>query len=461
MANMPVLKGRLDMKVLAIDSSGLTATVALVDESQTIAEYTVNYQKTHSQTLLPMIDEIVKMTETDLQTIDAIAVAGGPGSFTGLRIGSATAKGLGLALGKPLVSVPTVDALAYNVYGCKDIICPVMDARRKQVYTGIYTFVDSRRPSGRNVSDAARPSGQGASDAIWSSDQGASDARGVGRVVGAQAKLPFGWSAAAVRNPQAGGLFEPAFQVMKMQMAISVDDLIRRLNNYNRPVMFLGDGVPVYEEAFAAGLKVPYSFAPAYLNRQRAASVGALAIQHYKMGKYETAEEHQPEYLRVSQAERERAEREKNMPVVVRRMKLEDAAAVAEMEHQIFSDAWSEKSVVASIENPRAICLIAEKAGRQIGYLFAYTAADEAEIARIATVKEWRRTGVGAYLLEHLEMLGKAARVEKILLDVREGNAAARAFYVGQGFMEDGKRPGFYEKPKEDAVLMSKRLQGD
>ncbi len=69
----------------------------------TVAEYTVNYKKTHSQTLLPMLDEIVKMTELDLKTIDAIAVAKGPGSFTGLRIGSATAKGLGLALDKPLV----------------------------------------------------------------------------------------------------------------------------------------------------------------------------------------------------------------------------------------------------------------------------------------------------------------------------------------------------------------------
>ena len=83
------------MRVLAIDSSGMTATVAVVEDTQTIAEYTVNFKKTHSQTLLPMLDEIVKMTDMNLDTIDAIAVAGGPGSFTGLRIGSATAKGLG------------------------------------------------------------------------------------------------------------------------------------------------------------------------------------------------------------------------------------------------------------------------------------------------------------------------------------------------------------------------------
>ena len=111
------------MRVLAIDSSGLTATVAIVEDDTTIAEFTINYKKTHSQTLLPMIDEMVKMVEADLNTIDAIAVAGGPGSFTGLRIGSATAKGLGLALGKPLIHIPTAEAMAYSIYGCEDIIC--------------------------------------------------------------------------------------------------------------------------------------------------------------------------------------------------------------------------------------------------------------------------------------------------------------------------------------------------
>ena len=129
-----------DIKILAIDSSGLVASAAVVCGDELIAEYTINYQKTHSQTLLPMLDEIKKMVELDLESIDAIAVAAGPGSFTGLRIGSATAKGLGLALNKPLIGVPTVDGLAYNLYGTEKLICPIMDARRSQVYTGIYTF---------------------------------------------------------------------------------------------------------------------------------------------------------------------------------------------------------------------------------------------------------------------------------------------------------------------------------
>ena len=128
------------MKILALDSSGLVASVAVMEDDNMLAEYTMNYKKTHSQTLLPMLDEMAKMIELDLNTVDAIAVAGGPGSFTGLRIGSATAKGLGLALKKPLISIPTVDGLAYNLCGTDKIVCPLMDARRNQVYTGIYEF---------------------------------------------------------------------------------------------------------------------------------------------------------------------------------------------------------------------------------------------------------------------------------------------------------------------------------
>lgn len=395
------------MRVLAIDSSGLTATVAVVEETQTVAEYTINYKKTHSQTLIPMIDEVVKMTELDLGTIDAIAVAGGPGSFTGLRIGSATAKGLGLALNKPLIHVPTVDGLAYNVFGCEDIICPIMDARRNQVYTGIYTFSKKAgEKEGRN-------------------------------------------------------LVEPVFQVIKMQMAVSIEELAERLNRYRRPVVFLGDGVPVYENVLAEKLTVPYSFAPAYMNRQRAAVVGTLAIQYYKSGKFETAEEHRPDYLRVSQAERERAQREKEAEIIVRELKVEDSAAVAEMEQQIFSDSWSEKSVLETVQQKQSVCFAAEKAGHLLGYLLAYHAADEAEIARIAVQKEARRQGAAGKLMQALEHYCEEHKMEKLLLDVRESNEAARSFYTKNGFVEDGIRQGFYVNPSEDAVLMSRQLGAD
>ena len=245
------------MKILAMDSSGTVAGVALVENGTVIAEYNVNYKKTHSQTLLPMLDEIAKMTELDLNTVDAFAIAAGPGSFTGLRIGSATVKGLGLALDKPVVSVPTLEGMAYNCWGYNGIICPMMDARRDQVFSGIY-------------------------------------------VCGSSVDIPC--------EKSVGDL-----NVICDQMADSVDVMIAKLNelgekNQGLKVILLGDGVTAQFETIKEKLKISWEVAPANMNRQRAASVGTLGSIYFEEGKFEAASDHKPEYLRVSQAERERAE---------------------------------------------------------------------------------------------------------------------------------------------------------
>ena len=131
------------MKLLAIDSSAQVASVAVLSDTAVLAEYSVDYKKTHSQTLLPMIDEVLRMTETKQSDIDAIAVAAGPGSFTGLRIGAATVKGLAMVWNVPIVPVSTVAGLACNYAGTDACVCPLMDARRGQVYTGVYGFEGS------------------------------------------------------------------------------------------------------------------------------------------------------------------------------------------------------------------------------------------------------------------------------------------------------------------------------
>ncbi|MBO4653367.1 MAG: tRNA (adenosine(37)-N6)-threonylcarbamoyltransferase complex dimerization subunit type 1 TsaB [Lachnospiraceae bacterium] len=128
------------MKILAIDSSAQVASVAVLSDNAVLAEYSVDYRKTHSQTLLPMIDEVLRMTETAKEDITAIAVAAGPGSFTGLRIGAATVKGLAMVWNVPIIPVSTVAGLACNLAGTDDLVCPLMDARRGQVYTGVYGF---------------------------------------------------------------------------------------------------------------------------------------------------------------------------------------------------------------------------------------------------------------------------------------------------------------------------------
>jgi tRNA threonylcarbamoyladenosine biosynthesis protein TsaB len=192
-----------------------------------------------------MLKEIVSMLGMELSEVDGIAVTAGPGSFTGLRIGSATAKGLGLALDKPIIAVPTVDSLAYNLYGTDKLVCPMMDAKRNQVYTGLYEFVGNE------------------------------------------------------------------LHTVKEQSAVSVEEIVSEINRRGREVIYLGDGAGVYKE-IEVQTRVDYFFAPVHLNRQRAGSVGALGMIYFKNDRTETAEQHEPVYLRLSQAERERVQKKQD-----------------------------------------------------------------------------------------------------------------------------------------------------
>lgn len=128
------------MTILAIDASGVTASAAIVTESKTIAEFSISCGLTHSQTLMPMVDEMFKTTGLSPRDVDFIACTSGPGSFTGLRIGAACAKGLAAGLSKKIIPVPTLDALAYNIFGTDACIAPIMDARRGQVYSAFYRY---------------------------------------------------------------------------------------------------------------------------------------------------------------------------------------------------------------------------------------------------------------------------------------------------------------------------------
>ncbi len=128
------------MIVLGIDTSSDVASVAVVSDDKLIAEYTLNFKKTHSERLMPMIDAMLSDCGVELSAVDAFAVSIGPGSFTGLRIGIATAKGLAQACNKPVIPVGTLEGMAYNLPMCEHLIVPIMDARRQQVYTATYIW---------------------------------------------------------------------------------------------------------------------------------------------------------------------------------------------------------------------------------------------------------------------------------------------------------------------------------
>lgn len=228
-------KGEFALKILAIDTSSTVASVAILDEDKIAAEYSINYKMTHSVTLMQMLENIIKISGIELSEIDAFAIDAGPGSFTGLKIGSATIKALAYACNKPVISVETTLSLAYNIYMKEGFVCPVMDARRDRVYSGIYEYDNYK------------------------------------------------------------------LKCLLEQDAYELLYLIDKINLSNKNVVFVGDGVDVYKELIIKNCKNAV-FAYPHLLLQRAGSVAFAAKMKYEDGKYDTAFNHKPIYLRESSA---------------------------------------------------------------------------------------------------------------------------------------------------------------
>lgn len=385
------------MRVLGIDSSGLVASAAIADGENLLAEFTVNNKQTHSQTLLPMIDNVVKMSGVSLSDIDVIAISSGPGSFTGLRIGSSTAKGLGFALGKKIVDVPTLEGLAFRFAGSNELICPMMDARRCQVYSGLYDV------SGKKTEKEFNGKRE-------------------------KTVLPV--------NP------------IIAQDALAVEEMVNKVNEAEGPVIFMGDGVFVYHDLIEEKIKVPYRFAPIHLARQSAAAVAALGYIYAKQGRACEAWNHKPKYLRKSQAERERER------INVCKMQKKDLDLILGLEGNCFTKPWKMEDFNDFLGDKDKICLVAKKLGEVIGYCVIQVCFETAELCRIGVMPEMRRQGAGVLMLEEGKKLLAARNVEKFMLEVRSSNEAAINLYKKNDFKEIGKRKDYYSKPIEDAVIM-------
>ncbi|MBR2019519.1 MAG: tRNA (adenosine(37)-N6)-threonylcarbamoyltransferase complex dimerization subunit type 1 TsaB [Clostridia bacterium] len=230
------------MKILALDSTAVIASVALCEDERLLGEYTIQNGNTHSETLLPMVESMLRFFELTPDDVDLFAASAGPGSFTGVRIGAATLKGLAFGTQKPCIGVSTLEALAYNLRHVNGLVAPVMNARRKQVYTALFRMRDGE----------------------------------------AERLLP--------------------------DSAIAIAELDKILSSYEEPVWLCGDGYDVTCD----NLTHPICHTPERLRHQSAFSVAQTAYAAYRSGVRTTDAEMFPSYLRLSQAERERAEREKN-----------------------------------------------------------------------------------------------------------------------------------------------------
>ncbi|MBS7298911.1 MAG: tRNA (adenosine(37)-N6)-threonylcarbamoyltransferase complex dimerization subunit type 1 TsaB [Eubacteriales bacterium] len=227
------------MRILAVDTSSAVATAAVLEDEKLISEEIVNNKLTHSQTIMPMIKSVLEKSELSADDIDVFAAVTGPGSFTGLRIGVSAVKALAHATGKPCVAVSTLEAMAYNFVFSDKLICPIMDARRGEVYNAVYRFNDGV----------------------------------IEEVIGAR--------------------------------AVTLEECCADIKELGEKTVFLGDGVPVFEERIREILGELALLAPPNLNAQMAASA-AVAAKHKDVVEYTRLA---PVYLRKSQAERERESR--------------------------------------------------------------------------------------------------------------------------------------------------------
>lgn len=132
------------MRILSIDSATEAATCSVIEDDKLLGEITFNYKKQHSVILMTIIDNLLKNINKTINDIDGFVVSKGPGSFTGLRIGMATIKGLSQGTNKPFVSISSLDALAYNLAYTDGIICPILNALRGNVYTALYSFNNNK-----------------------------------------------------------------------------------------------------------------------------------------------------------------------------------------------------------------------------------------------------------------------------------------------------------------------------
>lgn len=237
------------MNILAIETTSAFASAAVIDGTGNCQEVIWDGSMTHLQNLLPLVDEALKKTGIELSEIKAVAVSRGPGSFTGIRIGMATAKALAQVAKIPVIPVPTLLAMAYGMRHLKGIVCPILDARRGQVYATAFSF-------GRDAAEDYPP----------------------------QDLQMFG-------------------QVLFREGAYFPEEVLSLLSG-DEPVFFMGDGIGVYQEKIRAAMGESAVFLPLEQRFQKAGAVAEIGYAMYTRGEVESYITAQPEYLRQSEAER-------------------------------------------------------------------------------------------------------------------------------------------------------------
>lgn len=382
------------MIILGIEAAAKNAGAALMEDQRLVAEVFVSGRLTHSETLMPMIHEVLERSGKTLEEVDYLALTAGPGSFTGLRIGAATVKGLSLALKKPVVPLSTLEACAYtgSFPGEEQYYrAAIMDARRSQVYAAVYLGKKEVLPEGT---------------------------------------YPLEEVAAYLKN--------------------ALTD--------NKAALFFGDAVSLYREQLKRELGEKYLEAPAHIRELKASKNCALAgekLEELGEKAARSGKELEIRYLRKPQAEREREERARNAAKEesIRCLELSHAAKMLEIEEKSFEDPWTIGMIEAELSAKQAVYVGYFEKEQLLGYAGCWQVLDEGHIMNVAVIPSRRGEGIGRRLLETLFEEGAGRGILYWTLEVRESNKAARSLYEKLGFELAGIRPDYYAEPRENAAI--------
>ncbi|MGH6906523.1 MAG: tRNA (adenosine(37)-N6)-threonylcarbamoyltransferase complex dimerization subunit type 1 TsaB [Aestuariivirga sp.] len=360
------------MKLLALDTTMAACSVAVHESGGVLAKAFVAMERGHAEAIAPMVRDVMAETQVAFSALDRIAVTVGPGTFTGVRIGLAMARGLGLALDIPVIGIDTLSAIAANAKAADMPLLVASDARRGEVYAA---------------------------------------------------------------------LFDRAGKMLRQPAVMSLQACLQILPE--GPVRMLGTAADFLT---AAGPRIDLARSVA-CDLPDAANFGALALQLPDTGAMPV-----PLYLRAPDAKPQ---------ITIRTASGAEAQIFAALHAECFEASWCAEAFSKLMSTPGAAAFLALVVGKPVGFILIRKAAEEAEILTLATRPPARRRGIAGRLLDHQLTELRAQGITTCFIEVASGNEAARTLYQTRGFIEAGRRRGYYERPAgnfEDAIVMRKAL---
>ena len=380
------------MKILSIDTSSEIAQVAVLENKNVLKEIHNQSKKEHSETLMPMIDELMKSLNLTLDNIDLIACTKGPGSFTGIRIGLATVKAFSDAKKIPIVGVNSLEALAYSgqiLKGDGEYVS-IIDAKNENVYYAIYKIKKGK------------------------------------------------------------------LSIYKSPDIMQISEMVNYIDNLKIPTYFIGElNIEKIEPLYLAQIAKEKANSKDVCNHEYieqypglAIGAGIAAYNRYNMGIYGYSESINPMYLRKPQAQRQKEGMSDDIAIL--EMGYTDLEKI-KINYQKFENIWDYKILEEDYQNSKYYII---KQNEEIyGFIGFRTIFEEMEIMNIVTRKDKKNKGLASSMLSYVIRYAYFSDIEKINLEVNEKNKTAIDLYKTFGFEEVGKRKKYYNG--DDAILMT------